>query len=283
MAFLSLQDYLYSFMDENSIPYAPFLLSERKIPEVELALIEGTVRTVEHFRKARELRDKAERVVALGTCACYGGVQGLADLYSEEGLMRRRYGKGYAFEGAPQAVRRLLPLDSYIGIDAYLPGCPPPVGLLRSFLGLALSGTLPNRDGATVCAECQVTSPALPQPGPRRTTREEPAEGKCLLEQGFLCMGPVTRDGCGAHCPARGVPCRGCRGPSEAALACPSRNAADETLRRLARSTKKRLLEVEEALPDHAQSFYMHCLAEPILRRRRPPGTSSFIRRLGEK
>ena len=35
-----------------------------------------------------------------------------------------------------------------------------------------------------------------------------------LIERQLACLGPVTRSGCKAHCPARGVPCEGCRGPA---------------------------------------------------------------------
>ena len=112
--FLSLEEYLFTFIDENNITYAPFLIDEKESQEVDLALVEGTIRNGEQFRKARETREKADKLVALGTCACYGGVQGLANRISEEELLRRRYGMGAAFEGEPPGVRRLLPLDSYI-------------------------------------------------------------------------------------------------------------------------------------------------------------------------
>jgi len=284
MVFLSLEEYLFTFIGENIVSYAPFLMDQKEMPEVELALVEGTVRNGDHFKRARQIREKSERLVALGTCACFGGVQGLADRFSEDALLRRGYGEGASFEGAPPGIRRLLPLDSYVRVDAFVPGCPPTTDLLRTFLELALSGNLPTRESKTVCAECRVSSLPLPQPGPRRAAEAVPLAGKCLLEQGFICMGPLTRGGCGAECATEyGIPCTGCRGPADMPLISPWMDLRMETVRRLARATGKKISEVEQAVKDPAHSFFKYCLAEPLLRRKRPGGTSPFIFRLGER
>lgn len=284
MAFLSMEDFLFEMISENSVSYAALIVDQKELPESDLVLVEGAVRNASDYRRAKEARERAGNLIALGTCASFGGVQGMADMISEERMMRRRFGAGASFEGEPQGVRRLLPLDAYVRVDAYLTGCPPPVGLLRSFLDLALCGTLPSRGGSCVCAECTVSGVPLPQPGPRRLVDAAPAAGKCLLEQGFLCMGPLTRDGCGAFCVSElGIPCDGCRGPSDAVLSSGSGDPRAETLRRLSRATGRKPRELGGEVRDPAHTFFKYCLAEPLLRRRRPGGTAPFVYRLGEK
>ncbi len=54
---------------------------------------------------------------------------------------------------------------------------------------------------------------------PHQNSPDEPLDKmRCILEQGMLCMGPVTKAGCGGdgltpRCIAAKVPCRGCYGP----------------------------------------------------------------------
>jgi len=41
------------------------------------------------------------------------------------------------------------------------------------------------------------------------------AENVCFYESGRVCLGLVTRTGCGARCVSLGRPCTGCRGIAE--------------------------------------------------------------------
>ncbi|MGA2262641.1 MAG: oxidoreductase, partial [Acidobacteriota bacterium] len=47
----------------------------------------------------------------------------------------------------------------------------------------------------------------------KRIATAQPEQETCYLEQGFLCLGPVTRGGCDTRCQLSGVACRGCYGP----------------------------------------------------------------------
>ena len=39
---------------------------------------------------------------------------------------------------------------------------------------------------------------------------------RCLLEQGLICQGVATQEGCGGLCTGVGIPCRGCFGRAPA-------------------------------------------------------------------
>ncbi len=227
VSMLDLHERLLKLFEDVELVHCPVLMDVKEIPDdVDVALIEGGIRNEENVEVAEELREKAEVVVALGTCACYGGVPGLANLFSNEELLEAVYVETASTEneegtipseGVPELTWRVHPFSDVIEVDYELPGCPPEPDRIAEVLEAILEGEEPELPGYNLCEECprEKREEGLIIPEIRRPVEGEPDPDRCLLEQGYLCMGPATRAGCGARCPKAGVPCTGCAGPTD--------------------------------------------------------------------
>jgi F420-non-reducing hydrogenase small subunit len=204
------------------------------------AFVNGAVRSSEQQEMAHLLRKKAKVLVAFGSCAQTGGIPGLANLSSRQGVMESSYCEspstvnpektfpqtlfkqnGFSVS-LPELFETVRTLDQVVDVDYYLPGCPPTAKILWEAVHVLLSGNLPPKGAVlapdrALCDEC-----------PRKDTRPEKLtlkefkrpqdliidEQMCLLAQGVVCMGPATRSGCEALCPQGNMPCTGCFGPT---------------------------------------------------------------------
>jgi len=81
-----------------------------------------------------------------------------------------------------------------VKVDHFVPGCPIDNQEFKRVLSAILTGKHPFIPTHAVCVECKAL------------------ENECLYDYGTVCMGPVTRAGCGAACPSNGHYCFGCRG-----------------------------------------------------------------------
>ncbi len=204
---------------------------------LDVAFYNGAIRNSEQEHIAHLLRRKAKTLVAFGSCACFGGIPALANLYDAEQILDWVYRGTFSTEN-PQGIRPqpsyrapegelTLPrfysgvyrLQDFVPVDYFLPGCPPtPEWILKAVLAIA-TGNLPPRGAVlaldkTVCDTCSREKTDKKVKEFKRTYEVIPDPKKCLLEQGILCMGPATRGGCGALCPSANMPCRGCYGPT---------------------------------------------------------------------
>jgi F420-non-reducing hydrogenase small subunit len=287
LTLLDMGETVFQFIGENQLVYVPYLMDKKSPSECDLAIIEGGIRDERQLETALQLRGIASRVIALGSCAVYGGVPGLGNQISEAGLFRRSY-DDHRFEDLPEGLGRLLPLDSYMEVDLKLPGCPPPKDALAWIL-LKLSGkgeglAAPFVDEEmNVCSECRLDCATSAGEGLKSLLTEVPRPGECLLEQGYVCLGTVTRGGCRAVCPSDwGSPCTGCRGPSLQVMMEPIHDIRNDTVRRLAKAGGMTRKEVDASLLDVPQTFFRHVFAEPLQRNKRRGGTARFLKRLGE-
>jgi len=204
------------------------------IPEADVGIISGGIRNEEHLEVAHEMRSKCKVLIALGTCATHGGIPALANSYQTGEILGRYYSTEatdppahWPNEGIPPILDACYALDEKIKIDIYLPGCPPHPDHVYSALAALLEGRGPELPGKSVCDTCPTIRQGKGQlktlrrflQAPHYGAPDEPLDKmRCLLEQGLLCMGPVTRAGCGGdkitpRCISARVPCRGCSGP----------------------------------------------------------------------
>lgn len=190
-------------------------------PNIDVALIEGSIRTEHDKEMAEAMRKQAKFVIAFGACSAHGGVNGLANVFGGIEGVEYVYTKTILMaqklvpsEHVPQILQNDLRLSDVVKVDFIIPGCPPNPDEIASVLTALLSGETPVLSSKSICDECPLER-LTEAPKKLRRTHEVPEPDKCLLSQGFLCMGPATRAGCNAECPRRGMPCTGCRGPSE--------------------------------------------------------------------
>lgn len=158
----------------------------------DITFIEGTPITTTDIEIVKQARAASKVVVSLGACADLGGVQswiGAANWRKDVPLV---YGKNYKTTSKPPK-----PISYYIDVDYRLPGCPINQNELARLLGNLLVGKSPEKITYPVCLECKAK------------------ENECLLIDGEPCLGPITRGGCEAICPSRGLRCWGCFGVLE--------------------------------------------------------------------
>ncbi len=196
------------WVDKYKLAYMPLVLSAYDVPEVDILLVSGGVRNDEDRHNLRRAASRAQHIVAVGTCAISGGVASLGDRDDVRHLFLEESGR----HGVPRLLPRSRPVDAFVSVDRYLPGCPPTPELFLAVLFQPPDFTVSR----IVCTEC----------GRKKVKDMRPThlvgfqQGQvlpdiCLINQGYLCVGSSTRGGCRGLCTRPGHPCVGCRGPSD--------------------------------------------------------------------
>jgi F420-non-reducing hydrogenase small subunit len=232
ISFLDLHEELFDVAELIEVKYST-LVDIKEIPEVDIGLIEGSVATEENEKILKMFRKKCKTLVSFGTCACYGGISGMRNLFPVEEVLKRAYidtestvdGKIPQDPDLPSLKKNVQPIDQIVKVDAYIPGCPPLPSVIKHSLISILNGEQPDLQTRNLCEECNrkkvkllvsnrdfITDNVV-SPQELDTIDEE----LCFLEQGVLCMGPATREGCHSRCLKGNMPCRGCMGPTPAA------------------------------------------------------------------
>ncbi len=160
----------------------------------DVTLVEGSISAPEQIEQVKEIREQSKFLIAIGACATSGGIQALRNTQDAGAFVRTIY-------PTPEYVKTLAtstPIADHVRVDLELTGCPIDRGQLLGALSALLAGAMPRISTSSVCVECKRRGYVC-----------------VLVAKGEPCLGPVTRTGCGALCPAFGRGCYGCFGPSQ--------------------------------------------------------------------
>jgi len=160
--------------------------------ELDVAMVEGAVLSRRDEKALQRIRERSRTLVAIGTCAVWGGVAAM-DRDTERGrLLDQVYGE----TGRQYDTMSARPLSDVVRVDLKITGCPIEKEQFLSAVSSLLNGDAPLFPDYPVCGECKMH------------------ENNCvLIERNEVCCGPLTVAGCNARCPELSVACVGCRGP----------------------------------------------------------------------
>jgi sulfhydrogenase subunit delta len=166
------------------------VMSEKWGKKVDLAIVEGSITDPHAVERIKKIRKRAKAVVAYGSCATIGGVNGMKNNFPLEDIKHYVYGDSDRFFPTEQtkAVHQVVPVDYFVH------GCPVYIPEFVAVLKAALQGIPYYPPDYPVCVECKLN------------------ENVCMYDRGVSCLGPVTRAGCNSWCINNGNICYGCRG-----------------------------------------------------------------------
>ncbi|MCD4750917.1 MAG: hypothetical protein K8R59_16205 [Thermoanaerobaculales bacterium] len=161
---------------------------------LDIAFVEGVVATERDLESIKAVRARTDFLVAIGTCAVWGGLPAMQNDIPRHILQEAVYHEKAEFLDTVEA----RPVTHFVPVDYLLPGCPIERHEFLALVRALLIGTTAELPEFPVCWECK---------GKENLCR--------VVHFGEVCCGSMTRSGCGARCPSHGVACSGCRGPLE--------------------------------------------------------------------
>jgi len=196
LTLLDLEDELLAITDRVEVVEFPEATSARSAGPFDVLLVEGSVSTPEQAHEIVDLRRRSAKLVTIGACATSGGIQALRNVADHDAWRAAVYPQPAWIDSLATAT----PIAEHVTVDAELRGCPIAPRQLKEFLTATLVGRRPQLPDEAVCLECKRAGRVC-----------------VVVAAGEPCLGPVTRTGCGALCPAFARGCYACFGPRESA------------------------------------------------------------------
>jgi len=172
--------------------------------DYDIAFVDGAVSTPRDEDEIKEVRKNAKVLVAIGACACTGGLNVMKNYKGLDYCRKCVYGDK---AGKVETIDA-RPLDAVVPVDIKINGCPMPKAEFLEVVTAVLMGRKPRIPNFPVCVECKRKG------------------NVCQWLKGAVCLGVVARAGCDAICPTYNKGCVACRGLVDE----PNANACKEVM-----------------------------------------------------
>lgn len=186
---LNIEDKLLDLVNAIDIVHFTEAITEHS-NTYEIALVEGSISTKHDVERIEKIGSIAKVIVAIGACACTGGLNCLKNIYGLEKAKDLVYGDK---KGWIDSIE-VKPIEDYVKVDYYARGCPPNRFEILQVVKALLVGMKPEIPNYPVCVECKRLG------------------NTCVYDLGIRCLGPISRAGCNARCPSSVSGCEACRG-----------------------------------------------------------------------
>jgi len=146
MSFLDMDERLLELAEVVDVVYIPIVDAKEFPDEVDIALVEGAVASVDDEKKIRKIRDHSKTLVAMGDCAITGNVPSMRNPIGPEAIMDRAFIQNASAQAqipcivVPKLLRVVRPIHEFVKVDVFLPGCPPSAGTFHTALTALVNG-----------------------------------------------------------------------------------------------------------------------------------------------
>ncbi|MBC7224086.1 MAG: NADP oxidoreductase [Anaerolineae bacterium] len=123
---------------------------------VDVGILTGAVSNTHQVEVAKEMRERAKILIAVGDCAVFGGICTMRNFFDAEEVLRRGYvetestdaeGKVPRSDELGKLLDRVRAVNEVVKVDIHIPGCPPPADALWYALTELLQGRIPVLTG----------------------------------------------------------------------------------------------------------------------------------------
>jgi NAD-reducing hydrogenase small subunit len=146
MSFLDMDERILALAELVEVVYSPLVDAKEFPDQVDIALVEGAVASVDDEKKIRKVRAHSKLLVALGDCAVAGNVPSMRNPFGPEAILDRAYIENADAQPqipcvvVPKLLKVVRPLHEFVTVDVFLPGCPPSADTFHTALTALVTG-----------------------------------------------------------------------------------------------------------------------------------------------